>query len=63
VAGEEPFEDPSGRVPIPTRPEGESSGDEDEGDERPQVVVLREGKHMNALEAQNEKRKGTFIRL
>ncbi|KAG8958164.1 hypothetical protein FRC03_009386 [Tulasnella sp. 419] len=46
-----------GRPPIPTRPEGESSGDEEDPDEKPQVVVLKEGRHLSAREAENEKRK------
>jgi len=47
----------SDRPPIPTRPEGEASGDEESGEEKPQVVVLREGKHLSELEAENEKRR------
>lgn len=50
-----------GRPPIPTRPdaEGEREGYESEesGDEKPQVVVLREGKHLSEIDAENEKRK------
>jgi hypothetical protein len=60
------------RPSIPTRPGGGSDDeeekrrkdgtgelDEDDGDdEAPQVVVLREGKHLNAWEAENERRKG-----
>jgi hypothetical protein len=34
--------------------------EEEEGEEMPQVVVLREGKHLSAREAENERRKGTF---
>ena len=34
-------------------------GDEDDEDEMPQVVVLREGKHLSAREVENERRKGT----
>lgn len=61
----------SGRPPIPrrptsprrhsppSRPDGDpGSADEEDGDEKPQVVVLREGKHMTAREAENERRKG-----
>ena len=33
--------------------------DEDDGDEKPQVVVLKEGKHLTEREAENERRKGT----
>lgn len=62
------FEDMgSGRVPIPRRPaiperpaEDPGSADEDGDDEKPQVVVLREGKHLTQREAENAKRKGTF---
>ena len=32
---------------------------EDDGDEKPQVVVLKEGKHLTEREAENERRKGT----
>ena len=53
------------RPAIPRRPdapdegagERDGSDDEDEGDERPQVVVLREGKHLSELEVINEKRR------
>ena len=31
---------------------------DEEGDEAPQIVVLKEGKHLTAEEAENEKRKG-----
>ena len=58
--------DGSGRPPIPRRPsipqrpEGDlGSADEDDVDEAPQVVVLKEGKHLSAREVENEKRKGT----
>jgi hypothetical protein len=47
------------RPPIPERPAGDpGSGDEDRDDEAPQVVVLKEGKHLNVREVENEKRKG-----
>ena len=47
------------RPPIPTRPEDEpGSADEDDGDEAPQIVVLKEGKHLSEREVENEKRKG-----
>ncbi|KAG6817263.1 hypothetical protein H0H87_010924 [Tephrocybe sp. NHM501043] len=56
--------DGSGRPPIPRRPaiperpdDDPGSADEDEGDEKPQVVILREGKHLTAHEAENIKRK------
>jgi Domain of unknown function (DUF4604) len=35
-------------------------GDEDDEDEMPQVVVLKEGKHLSAREVENERRAGTF---
>lgn len=62
------YDDGSGRPPIPVRrpdipqrPDGdEGSVEEDEGDERPTVVVLKEGKHLSAREAENERRKGSF---
>lgn len=57
--------DGSGRPPIPKRPaiperpdDDPGSANEDDGDEKPQVVVLREGKHLSAREVENEKRKG-----
>lgn len=31
---------------------------EEDGDEKPLVVVLKEGKHLTELEAENERRKG-----
>ena len=58
--------DGSGRPPIPRRPaiperpnDERGSADEDDGDEKPQVVVLKEGKHLTEREAENERRKGT----
>ncbi|KAF7977048.1 hypothetical protein HWV62_4569 [Athelia sp. TMB] len=58
------YDDGTGRPPIPQRPsiperpEGEAgSEDEDDGDEKPQVVVLRQGKHLTEREAENERRK------
>ncbi|KAG2337450.1 hypothetical protein BDR05DRAFT_970223 [Suillus weaverae] len=58
------YDDGSGRPPIPVRPaiperpdDDPGSVDEDDVDERPQVVVLKEGKHLTEREAQNEKRK------
>lgn len=57
--------DPSGRPAIPQRPaiperpdDDPGSADEDDGDERPQVVVLKKGKHLTEREAENERRKG-----
>ncbi|CCO35232.1 hypothetical protein RSOLAG1IB_12697 [Rhizoctonia solani AG-1 IB] len=56
------------RPPIPTRP-GESSkpnggrngtpseDEEDSGDEKPQIVVLKEGKHLSAKDVEREKRR------
>ena len=59
-------DDGSGRPPIPRRPaiperpeDEPGSADEDDDDERPQVVVLKEGKHLNEREVENEKRRGT----
>jgi len=47
------------RPPIPERPEGDAgSEDEDLGDEKPQVVVLKEGKHLTEREAENIRRRG-----
>ena len=60
-------DDGSGRPPIPRRPRPAiperpasqpGSEDEDDGDEKPQVVVLREGKHLTQREAENIRRKG-----
>lgn len=57
--------DGTGRPPIPQRPaiperpdDDPGSADEDDGDEKPQVVVLREGKHLTEREAENVRRKG-----
>ncbi|KAG1736524.1 hypothetical protein EDB19DRAFT_1910188 [Suillus lakei] len=57
-------DDGSGRPPIPVRPaiperpdDDPGNLDEDDVDERPQVVVLKEGKHLTEREAENEKRK------
>ncbi|KAJ7070800.1 hypothetical protein C8F01DRAFT_1107903 [Mycena amicta] len=59
--------DSSGRPPIPKRPERPAiperpaddpgSADEDDADEKPQVVVLKEGKHLTEWEAANIRRK------
>ncbi|KAG6872735.1 hypothetical protein C0995_007056 [Termitomyces sp. Mi166 len=56
-------DDGSGRPPIPRRPviptrpdDDPGSADEDDGDEKPQVVVLKEGKHLTAHEAENIRR-------
>ena len=55
----------SGRPPIPKRPaiperpkDDPGSADEDDGDEKPQVVVLKAGKHLTEREAENVRRKG-----
>ncbi|KAJ7459161.1 hypothetical protein B0H11DRAFT_2060574 [Mycena galericulata] len=62
---DEEFEpdDGSGRPPIPRRPaiperpdDDPGSEGEDDGDEKPQVVVLREGKHLTEREAENVRR-------
>jgi len=54
----------SGRPPIPRRPaipgrpeDDPGSADEDSGDEKPQVVVLKQGKHLTEQEAENVRRK------
>jgi Domain of unknown function (DUF4604) len=58
-------DDGSGRPPIPRRPaiperptDDPGSADEDGDDEKPQIVVLKQGKHLSEREAENEKRKG-----
>lgn len=68
------WEASSGRVPIPRRPQSEHGDDdankdndkndfeEDEtDDEKPMVVVLKEGRHLSATEADDERRKGKFL--
>jgi hypothetical protein len=62
------YDDGSGRPPIPQRPaiperpeDDPGSADEDDGDEKPQVVVLREGKHLTEREVENAKRKGESL--
>lgn len=59
------YDDGSGRPPIPVRPasprhrdDDYTSTNEDDADERPQVVVLKAGKHLTAEEVENERRKG-----
>ncbi|RXW25539.1 hypothetical protein EST38_g330 [Candolleomyces aberdarensis] len=56
----------NGREPIPKRPrpaiperpaDDPGSADEDDRDEGPQIVVLKEGKHLTAREVENVKRK------
>jgi len=54
----------SGRPAIPKRPaiperpkDDPGSADEDDGDEKPQVVVLKAGKHLTEREAENVRRK------
>ena len=50
---------PRERPPIPGRPDNDpGSADEDGGDEAPQIVVLKEGKHLTARDVENIKRKG-----
>ncbi|KAH9966951.1 hypothetical protein BGW80DRAFT_1438330 [Lactifluus volemus] len=48
-------DDGSGRPPIPRRPPIPEHEERD--DEAPQVVVLKEGKHLSTREVENEKRK------
>lgn len=62
--------DGSGRPPIPKRPaiperpeDDPGSGEEDDGDETPQIVVLKEGKHLTEREVENEKRKGKPVSI
>lgn len=57
--------DGSGRPPIPKRPtiperpdDESGSAEEDDMDEKPQIVVLKEGKHLSEREVENEKRRG-----
>lgn len=53
---------PRERPPIPERPDNDpGSADEDGGDEAPQIVVLKEGKHLTAREVENIKRKGAML--
>jgi len=54
----------SGRPPIPRRPsppqrpeDDPGSANEDDDDEKPQIVVLKEGKHMSRVEVENERRR------
>jgi hypothetical protein len=64
------------RPPIPRRPKDDpgsadeadknkdSSGEldeEDADDERPQVVVIREGKHLSEREVDEERRRGMYV--
>lgn len=62
------YDDGSGRPPIPVRPaiperpsDDPGSADEDDADEKPQVVVLKAGKHLTEREAENERRKGFVV--
>ncbi|KAI6039848.1 hypothetical protein EDC04DRAFT_2681891 [Pisolithus marmoratus] len=64
------YDDGSGRPPIPIRPDiperpssERGSASEDDDDEGPQVVVLKEGKHLTAKEAENERRKAKGLPL
>ncbi|KAK7063975.1 DUF4604 domain-containing protein [Favolaschia claudopus] len=56
-------DDGSGRPPIPRRPaiperpeDDPGSADEDDGDEKPQIIVLNAGKHLTEREAENYRR-------
>ncbi|KAI0703776.1 hypothetical protein BC835DRAFT_1410505 [Cytidiella melzeri] len=56
--------DGSGRPPIPKRPaipkrpeDDPGSAEEDDEKDLPQIVVLKEGKHLSEREVENEKRK------
>ncbi|KAF8630248.1 hypothetical protein AX15_003025 [Amanita polypyramis BW_CC] len=60
----EDYDRGSGRPPIPRRPsiperppDDPGSAGEDDDDEKPQVVVLKEGKHLSEREAENIRRK------
>lgn len=62
------YDDGSGRPPIPVRPaipkrpsDDPGSADEDDEDEKPQVVVLKSGKHLTEREVENERRKGLVV--
>jgi hypothetical protein len=64
------YDDGSGRPPIPVRPsiperpsDDPGSAEEDDEDEKPQVVVLRAGKHLTEREVENERRKGSSLHL
>lgn len=68
-APSDPSSSRSGRAPIPERPDdGEWAGGSDEedewegqyggGDDGPQVVVLKEGKHLTKEQLERERRKG-----
>jgi hypothetical protein len=47
------------RPVIPERPDGDpGSADDEDGDEKPQVVVLKAGKHLTEREAENIRRAG-----
>ena|ERR1700731_2318066 len=57
--------DGTGRPPIPRRPpiperpaDDPGSADEEAGEEKPVVVVLKEGKHLTEREAENIRRQG-----
>jgi hypothetical protein len=59
--------DGTGRPPIPRRPsipqrpdDDPGSADEDSGDEKPMVVVLKEGRHLTKREVENIKRRGSL---
>lgn len=53
------------RPAIPQRPSDDpgSADEEDMDDEKPQVVVIREGKHLTEHEAENIRRKGRCLPL
>ncbi|PIL29833.1 hypothetical protein GSI_08040 [Ganoderma sinense ZZ0214-1] len=60
--------DGSGRPPIPKRPaiperpdDEPGSADEDDLDEKPQIVVLKEGKHLSERDVENEKRRANGL--
>jgi hypothetical protein len=52
------------RPPPPQRPDGDpGSEDEETGEEKPVVVVLKEGKHLTEREAENIKRRGEYQKV
>lgn len=59
----EQLDSSGGRPAIPRRPDesdgqaNEKEDDDEEGDEAPTVVVLKEGKHLTEFDAINEKRR------
>lgn len=70
TGGDEPVVDEFGREirrgseePPKAQSRRDKNPEEDEEDEMPTVVVLKEGKHLSAREAENERRRGTLVLL